>query len=217
MKHMKPLVIATLLLLGISGASAQSLGDYARAVRKDKAEPSSASRHYDNDNLPTGQPLSVVGPPPAADANAAPEAGDAKPESSDKAAAANPAAADAADAERQKAAEDWKMKIDEQQKKLDSLNHDLDLAQREYRLRVASQYDSEANRIQNAGQWGKENAQYRTDTEAKQKAIEAAQQELNDIQDQAHKAGIEEKDKDSNQDADNNQDSDKDKDKKEKE
>jgi hypothetical protein len=205
MKHMKPMVIATLLLLGISGAVAQSLGDYARAVRKDKAEPSSTSRHYDNDNLPTSQPLSVVGPPPAADANAAPEAGDAKPKSSEKASAANPA-----DAERQKAAEDWKTKIDEQQKKLDSLNHDLDLAQREYRLRVATQYDSEGNRIQNAGQWGKEDAQYRTDSEAKQKAIEDAQQELNDVQDQAHKAGIVEKDKDSNKDADNNQDSDKD-------
>ena len=205
MKHMKPMVIATLLLLGISGAVAQSLGDYARAVRKDKAEPSSTSRHYDNDNLPTSQPLSVVGPPPAADTNAAPEAEDAKPKSSEKAAAANPA-----DAERQKAAEDWKTKIDEQQKKLDSLNHDLDLAQREYRLRVATQYDSEGNRIQNAGQWGKEDAQYRTDTEAKQKAIETAQQELNDVQDQAHKAGIVEKDKDSNKDADNNQDSDKD-------
>ena len=205
MKHMKPMVIATLLLLGISGAAAQSLGDYARAVRKDKAEPSSTSRHYDNDNLPTSQPLSVVGPPPAADTNAAPEAEDAKPKSSEKAAAANPA-----DAERQKAAEDWKTKIDEQQKKLDSLNHDLDLAQREYRLRVATQYDSEGNRIQNAGQWGKEDAQYRTDSEAKQKAIEAAQQELNDVQDQAHKAGIVEKDKDSNKDADNNQDSDKD-------
>jgi hypothetical protein len=205
MKHMKPMVIATLLLLGISGAAAQSLGDYARAVRKDKAEPSSTSRHYDNDNLPTSQPLSVVGPPPAADTNAAPEAEDAKPKSSEKAAAANPA-----DAERQKAAEDWKTKIDEQQKKLDSLNHDLDLAQREYRLRVATQYDSEGNRIQNAGQWGKEDAQYRTDTEAKQKAIEAAQQELNDVQDQAHKAGIVEKDKDSNKDADNSQDSDKD-------
>ena len=205
MKHMKPMVIATLLLLGISGAVAQSLGDYARAVRKDKAEPSSTSRHYDNDNLPTSQPLSVVGPPPAADTNAAPEAEDAKPKSSEKASAANPA-----DAERQKAAEDWKTKIDEQQKKLDSLNHDLDLAQREYRLRVATQYDSEGNRIQNAGQWGKEDAQYRTDTEAKQKAIEAAQQELNDVQDQAHKAGIVEKDKDSNKDADNSQDSDKD-------
>src|ERR1017187_9276451 len=197
MKHMKPMVIATLLLLGISGAAAQSLGDYARAVRKDKAEPSSTSRHYDNDNLPTSQPLSVVGPPPAADTNAAPEAEDAKPKSSEKAAAANPA-----DAERQKAAEDWKTKIDEQQKKLDSLNHDLDLAQREYRLRVATQYDSEGNRIQNAGQWGKEDAQYRTDSDAQQK--------LNDVQDQAHKAGIVEKDKDSNKDADNNQDSDKD-------
>jgi hypothetical protein len=220
MKHMKPTVIATLLLLGISVAAAQSLGDYARAVRKDKdkAEPSSTSRHYDNDNIPTNQPLSVVGPPPAADANAAPEPGDAKPKSSDKAAAANPAAADSTAAERQKAAGEWKTKIDEQQKKLDSLNHDLDLAQREYRLRVATQYDSEGNRIQNAGQWGKEDAQYRTDTEAKQKALADAQQELNDLQDQAHKAGIvekeAEKDKDSNKDADNNQDSDKDKDNK---
>ena len=33
---------------------------------------------------------------------------------------------------------------------------------------------------------------------------------LSDLQDQAHKAGIVEKDKDSNKDADNNQDSDKD-------
>jgi hypothetical protein len=191
--------------LGISGAAAQSLGDYARAVRKDKAEPSSTNRHYDNDNLPAGQPLSVVGPPPAADANAAPEAEDAKPKSSDKAAAANPD-----DAERKKAAEEWKTKIDEQQKKLDSLNHDLDLEQREYRLRVATQYDSQGNRIQNAGQWGKEDEKYRSDTEAKQKALDAAQQEFNDLQEQAHKAGIVEKDKDSNKDADNNQDSDKD-------
>jgi hypothetical protein len=207
MKHMKPMVIATLLLLGISGAAAQSLGDYARAVRKNTAEPSSTSRHYDNDNLPTSQPLSVVGPPPAADTNAAPEAEDAKSKSSDKAAPVNPAAPDA---ERQKTEDEWKKKLDAQKEKVDSLNHDLDLQQREYRLRVATQYDSEGNRIQNAGQWGKEDAQYRTDTEAKQKAIEAAQQELNDVQDQAHKAGIVEKDKDSNKDADNNRDSDKD-------
>jgi hypothetical protein len=207
MKHMKPMVIATLLLLGISGAAAQSLGDYARAVRKDKAELSSTSRHYDNDNLPTNQPLSVVGPPPAADAKAAPEAEDAKSKSSEKTATANPAAAVA---ERQKAEEEWKKKLDAQKEKVDSLNHDLDLQQREYRLRVATQYDSQGNRIQNAGQWGKEDAQYRNDSEAKQKAIEAAQQELNDLQEQAHKAGIVEKDKDSNKDADNNRDSDKD-------
>ena len=204
MKHMKPMVIATLLLLGIGGAAAQSLGDYARAARKDKAEPSSISHHYDNDNLPTNQPLSVVGPPPAADADAVPEAADAKSKSSDKAAPVNPAAADA---ERQKTEEEWKKKIDSQQAKIDSLNHDLDLQQREYRLRVATQYDSQGNRIQNAGQWGKEDAQYRSDAEAKQKALEAARQELNDLQDQAHKAGVAEKEKDnsdSTNDKDNN-------------
>ena len=206
MKHMKPMVIGTLLLLGISGAAAQSLGDYARAVRKDKAEPNSTSHHYDNDNLPTNQPLSVVGPPPAADANAAPEAGDAKSKSSEKKAPVNPAAADA---ERQKAADEWNKKIDAQQAKIDSLNHDLDLQQREYRLRVATQYDSEGNRIQNAGQWGKEDAQYRSDSEAKQKALDAARQELNDLQDQAHKSGVAEKDKDNNNnDNANNNDND---------
>ena len=64
MKHTKLMAIVTLLLLGASGAAAQSLGDYARAVRKNKAEPGSTSRHYDNDNLPTNETLSVVGPPP---------------------------------------------------------------------------------------------------------------------------------------------------------
>lgn len=211
MKHMKPMVIATLLLLGIGGAAAQSLGDYARAARKNKTEPSSTSHHYDNDNLPTNQPLSVVGPPPAAAADAVPEAGEAKSKSSDKAAPVNPAAADA---QRQKTEEEWKKKIDSQQAKIDSLNHDLDLQQREYRLRVATQYDSQGNRIQNAGQWGKEDAQYRSDAEAKQKALEAARQELNDLQDQAHKAGVAEKEKDN---SDSTNDKDKDSNNKEKE
>jgi hypothetical protein len=202
MKHMKPMVIATLLLLGISGAAAQSLGDYARAVRKNKAEPSSTSRQYDNDNLPTHQPLSVVGPSPDADANATPEAGDPKSKSSEKTASVGPAAADAAAAERQKTADEWKKKIDTQQEKVNSLNHDLDLTQREYRLRVATQYDSEGARIQNAGQWGKEDAQYRSDTEAKQKAIDSARQELDEMQEQARKAGVAEKDND--KDKDNN-------------
>jgi len=52
MKHMKCMAIITLLLLlAVGGASAQSLGDYARAARKRKPEPSTTTRHYDNDNL----------------------------------------------------------------------------------------------------------------------------------------------------------------------
>ncbi len=70
MKHTKLMAIGTLLLLGVSGAAAQSLGDYARAARKKKPESTSTTRHYDNDNLPTNETLSVVGPPPPAPANA---------------------------------------------------------------------------------------------------------------------------------------------------
>jgi hypothetical protein len=80
--------MGTLLLFGIGGATAQSLGDYARQARKNKPEPTTASRHFDNDNLPTDQPLSVVGPTPSATTN------DAGSDAA-KTAAAGPAPSDA--------------------------------------------------------------------------------------------------------------------------
>ena len=62
MKHMKLMAIVTLLLLALAAAAAQSLGDYARArLARTKPRPVPASRHYDNDNLPTNETLSVVG------------------------------------------------------------------------------------------------------------------------------------------------------------
>jgi len=190
MKHMKRVAIATLLLLGVSGAAAQSLGDYARAARKHKPEPSSTSRHFDNDNLPTGENLSVVGPPPTGDAgnaNSAPAA---------KASAVDPAAAAA---DRQKTVDEWKKKLDQQKEKIDSLNHELDLEQREYRLRAAAMYGDAGNRLRNAAQWDKDDAQYKSDIDGKQKALDAARQQIDEMQEQARKAGIvdkEEKDND---------------------
>jgi hypothetical protein len=197
MKNMKYLAIGTLLLLGVSGAAAQSLGDYARAVRKNKAEPSSTGRHFDNDNLPTTDHLSVVGPAPATDANAASGSENGTPEQTAKAAAVDPAKAAA---ERQKAADEWKKKLDKQQEKVDSLNHDLDLDQREYRLRAAAQASDAGNRLRNVAQWDKDDAQYKTDMDAKQKAANAARQELIQMQEEARKAGIVEKDKEKDAD-----------------
>jgi hypothetical protein len=196
MKHIKHLAIGTLLLLGVSGAAAQSLGDYARAVRKNKPEPSSTTRHYDNDNLPTSDKLSVVGPEPAAASNAAPAA---------NAAAADPAAAAA---ERQKTANDWKQKLDAQQEKIQSLNHDIDLDQREYRLRAAEIYSDAGSRLRNSAQWDKDDAHYKSDIDSKQKELDAAKQELDQLQEGARKAGIvdKEKDKDKDQETDKTKD-----------
>ena len=149
MKHTKLMAIGTLLLLAVSGAAAQSLGDYARAARKNKAEPTSTSRHFDNDNLPTSETLSVVGPPPPATANAGQAAANTSSTPATKAAAVDPAAAAA---ERQKTADDWKKKLDQQKEKIDSLNHELDLDQREYRLRAAAIYGDAGNRLRDAAQ-----------------------------------------------------------------
>jgi len=182
------MAIVTLLLLGVSGAAAQSLGDYARAVRKNKAESSSTTRHYDNDNLPTNESLSVVGPPPANGANAG-----------QKAAAVAPAA------EHQKTANEWTEKIAKQKEKIASLNHEIDLDQRELRLRDAAVYSDPS-----ISGLAIRDAQYRSDVDAKQKALEAARQQLDELQEQARKAGIAENetDKDNNKDSgkDNNKD-----------
>ena len=208
MKHTKLMAIGTLLLLGVSGAAAQSLADYAREARKKKAEPSAASRHYDNDNLPGAGDLSVVGPPA----------------SDDKAVQATKPAisAAAANAEHQQAADEFQKKIDQQKEKIDSLSHELDLEQREYRLRAAAFYGDAGDRLRNAGQWDKDDAQYKSDIDSKEKAIDAARQELGDLQEQARKAGVQEKDRDNTDSKDNiiktndkdtSKDNDKDKDK----
>jgi hypothetical protein len=200
MKHIKRVAMAALLLLGvvglsISGAAAQSLGDYARTVRKNKPEPSPTTRHFDNDNLPTSENVSVVGPQPTGDASA----------QATKAAAVDAAAAAAAD--RKSAADEWKKKLDNQKEKIDALNHELDLQQREYRLRASAYYGDVGTRLRDATQFDKDDAQYKSDVEQKQKAIAAARQELDEMQEQAHKAGMVEKDKDS--DKDNSKDNDK--------
>jgi hypothetical protein len=179
MKNSKHIALVTLLLLGVGAAAAQSLGDAARAAKKNKPETTSTTRHYDNDNLPTNETLSVVGPAP-----------DAKPPQTAKENAVDPAAAAA---EQKKTADEWKQKLDTQKQKIDALNHELDLEQREYRLRQAAFYGDAGARLRDAAQWQKDDTQYKSDVDEKQKAIQAAQQQLNDIQEDARKAGIKEK------------------------
>jgi hypothetical protein len=189
MKHTKLMAIGTLLLLGVSGAAAQSLGDYARAARQKKVEPASTTHHYDNDNLPAGETVSVVGPAPAGNANS----GNPNSTQATKTGAVDPAAAAA---ERKQTADEWTKKLDQQKQRIDSLNHELDIEQREYRLRAAAMYADAGNRLRNAAQWDKDDSQYKSDVDGKQKALDAARQELDEIQEQARKAGIVQKDKD---------------------
>ncbi|MBI1740450.1 MAG: hypothetical protein HY233_00455 [Acidobacteriales bacterium] len=188
MKRMVCMAIGVLLLVGVSMASGQSLGEVARSTRKGKTQQSPANRHFDNDNLPKGDHLSVVGPAPAASANDGNQTGDVNGQGQPAQAAPNSDPKAAAE-ERQKAADDWKKKIDEQKKKVESLSHELELTRREYRLRAVAMYSDAGSRLRNAAMWDKEDADFKKQIDEQQKAVEAARQELEDLKEQARKAG----------------------------
>jgi len=210
MTRMIAATIAVLLLCGTMAAqsssqgSGQSLGDAARAARQKKAQSEPAARHYDNDNLPTSESISVVGPEPSATAS------DQKA-STEQTASTDSKKSDSNAAQRQ-AADDAQKKVEDQQAKIDALAHELDLDQREYRLRAAAFYSDAGSRLRDASQWDKDDARYKSELEAKQKTLDEAKAQLTDLQEAARKAGVKEKDKDSEKDSDKeNKDTGKDK------
>lgn len=185
---------ASLLVFAIVASTsllAQSLGDAARDAHSQKHP---AAKVYTNDNLPTGAPISITGTPePAKPAEAGDQAGgedDAK-----AAAASNPdakpddAKPDDAEAARQKASEDWKQKLAAQKKDISLLERELDVMQREYRLRAAAFYADAGNRLRNQQQWSQDDQQYRSRIEQKQKQLDEAKQKLDDLKEQARKGG----------------------------
>ena len=182
-----------------------SLGDYARQVRKD-APPKAKPKVFDNDNLPTEDKLSIVGPatptPPPAQ-----NTGEAKP--GEEAAKASqpggtaPASGEAKapvpstspklaeeEAARQAKLKEWQQKITAQKDQIDLLQRELDVFQREYQIRAAAFYADAGNRLRNSGNWDKQDAQYKEQIADKQKAIDDAKQKLEDLEEEARRAGV---------------------------
>jgi len=171
----------------------QPLGDYARSVRKDKKAPT--TKQFDNDNLPMNDKLSVVGSAgdgqPGAgsgeSAQAAADAGQSEKKAEDKPPAIQPGQSPE---DRQKTYDDWKDRIAAQKAKIDLAARELDVEQREYQLRAAAMYADAGNRLRNSGSWDKEDADYKKKIEEKKKAADEAKQQLEDMQENARKAGV---------------------------
>jgi hypothetical protein len=167
----------------------QPLGDYARAVRKDKKPP--AAKQFDNDNIPADNTLNIVG---KADAPADAKADDKAQAAADgdkKADGKPPSIQPGESAEdRQKTYDSWKDRLTDQKAKVDLLNREFDVEQREYQLRAAAMYADAGNRLRNSGNWDKEDADYKQKIEQKKKALEDAKKDLDDMQEDARKAGV---------------------------
>jgi hypothetical protein len=173
----------------------QSLGDYARQVRKEPdAKPK--KKVFDNDNLPKEDKLSVVGNAPAPGAEAAAPAESKPAETANSAPAKAEAGAPPADTskmdqtQKEAAWKQWGDRLKAQQETIDLLTRELDVVQREYQIRAAAMYGDVGNRLRNSADWDKQDAQYKQQIGDKQKALDDAKQKLEDLREEARKAGV---------------------------
>jgi len=184
-------IAMTLALAGM--ASAQSLGDVARKERT-KQKPQ-AARTYTNEDIP-----SVTLPAEE------PKTGDTKADSKDGSAApADANAADAKDASKtgaekreaektdadKKAAlnAQWKSKVASEKANVASIEREINLMQREERLRVAVYYSDAGNRLRDNKDWADQEKKYQDDLASRQKDLAAANAKLDAAREAARKAG----------------------------
>ena len=197
-----------------SGSVDPSLGDYARQIRKAPSAPEKP-KVFDNDNLPKDDKLSIVGNAPAPEANPAVGSSEATaaPASATAPAGTTPAAAggetkaqtetaqpaaststgrtpEEEEAAKQALWKQWSEKIAAQKDQIDLLTRELDVLQREYKLRAAAMYSDVGNRMRNSADWDKQDAQYKQQIADKQAALDAAKQKLDDMMEDGRKAGV---------------------------
>jgi hypothetical protein len=195
------MMVVFLASLAVSLANAQDpgLGDYARQVRKQKAQQAPAVKKFDNDNLPISNKLSVVGQEPvqptdqnvATNSDSAPSSGAAAGGAADQTQASqNTKPAEDEVARKQTMLEDWKKRIQSQRGQVDLLTREMDVLNREYRLRAAAFYADAGTRLRNSGTWDKEDSQFKDQITTKQKQLEDAKRQLDDLQEKARKAGV---------------------------
>jgi len=170
-----------------------SLGDYARKVHK---EPSVKTKPkvFDNDNIPKEDKLSIVGAAPAttADNTPAEENSKATPPADGKQSAETKPASSPEDEQARKQLEwkSWQDKLGSQRNAIDLASRELDVLQKEYQLRAAAMYADVGNRLRNSTQWDKQETEYKQKIADKQKAVDDAKQKLDDMEEEARKAGV---------------------------
>ena len=188
-------VLAVSAIIGACALAAvaqeESLGDAARAARKEKRPP--AKMVYTNDNLPTTTVISVVGPPPTAteEKPAAQEMPAAKPQDEKEKVAENESQKDSKTSESKTAEnktpqteQEWQYLMSAQKKKIADLEHELDLEQREYKLQVAQYYADAGTQLRDQKDWADREVKFRADITDKQKQIDDAKAGLKDMEEQ---------------------------------
>lgn len=184
LNRMVLMVIATCVLA--MAASAQTLADRARELRKDKRTQSSSQRVFTNESLnlrpaPAISDTSSAAKKPSDDAAATDEEGEGDAE---KAKGLTP------DEEKAKAAADFKDKIEKAKAELAQLQREADVAQRENRLKAAVFYADAGTKLRDERKYADEDRKAQAELADKQKKIADTQAAIDRLRDGARRAGI---------------------------
>jgi hypothetical protein len=192
--HLTTIAAAVILLAAAAGA--QSLADVARQTRKQNAKKP-AAKVFTNDNLPVTTNISVTGQTAAAgEAKAAEDGVDAATgdQPGKTTAAADKQKSDDDNKtyaqKRDQAMQQWKKRFADQKQQIALLEREINVMQGEYRLRAAAYYADAGNALRNQADWAKQDREYRARLDTKQKQLEEAKQKLDDMQEEARKAGM---------------------------
>ena len=199
-RRMVPVWLASALLLcglAVSSWAQESLGDAARSARMQKSGSAPGARVYTNETLPTHSIISISGTPAPTTAETKTQSDDtsadsgAKADAGTKPAATKDAAAKTDSAEdQQKAAADWKQKIDEQKNEISRLERELNVLQREGQIRSTVFYADAGTQLRDPKKYADDVRKNQDDMAAKQKALDEGKQKLDDMQEEARKAGV---------------------------
>jgi|SRR5579862_823146 len=189
----KIFLMLVMCLFAAAAVAQQSLGDVARANRA-KKHTSSSETKLDDDTMPRSSTPSTYSDSDTdkkADDKDAKDAKDAdgKDTAAKEIDAKDAPKKDTADAHKQKN-EELQKQIAEQTKEISTLQRELDIAQREARLRAAAYYGDAGTMLRDQAKYAEDTRKTQAEIEGKKQALDAAQQKLSDLQEQARKAGL---------------------------
>jgi hypothetical protein len=170
-------LLGLLMVMGFAaGAWAQqSLGEIARKNRAHKKP--AAIIHLDDDNMPR---TLNTNPDEATTKDAATED---QAEASDK---AKKETADSSKEQKEKLGDEIKTQKDQ----IALLQRELDVDQREQRLKAAAFYADAGTQMRDQAKFAEDSRKQQEEADTKKQALEAAQQKLADMEEQARKAGL---------------------------
>jgi chromosome segregation ATPase len=177
----KLFLLAVMSLFAAAAVAQQSLGDAARANRAKKH--ASATTKLDDDNFARSAAPSS-GPAPKEDA-----ASKDASKTDEKGGEAKDSKKDAAEAQKQKN-DQIKGQIESQKKEIATLQREIDIAEREARLRAAAYYADAGVMLRDQAKFAEDSRKSQSEIDSKKQALSAAQEKLSDLQEQARKAGL---------------------------